>query len=79
MVNQFNASRIYGLTATISRYDKLGKIIYKIIGPIIYKVIDTNKKDFVKVLKPIYTKIKDKPEYSIKQYNEILDDLSLDY
>lgn len=79
VVNQFNASRIYGLTATISRYDKLEKIIYKIIGPIIYKVIDTNKKDFVKVLKPIYTKIKDKPEYTIKQYNEILDDLSLDY
>ena len=74
IIRKFQAKHIYGFTATPKRSDNLEKIIYKIISPVRAR-LDDNNKTFEKVLKPRFTKFKNKDSYDLINYADLLNEL----
>ena len=77
IIRKFQAKHIYGFTATPKRSDNLEKIIYKIISPITARLEDNNK-TFEKILKPRFTKFKNKDSYDLMNYADLLNELYKD-
>jgi len=74
IIRKFQAKHIYGFTATPKRSDNLEKIIYKIVSPIRATLEDTNR-TFEKILKPRFTKFKNKDSYDLINYADLLNEL----
>jgi superfamily II DNA or RNA helicase len=77
IIRKIQAKHIYGFTATPKRSDNLEKIIYKIISPIRATLEETNG-TFEKVLKPRFTKFKNKDRYDFMNYADLLNELYKD-
>ena len=77
IIRKFQAKHIYGFTATPKRSDNLEKIIYKIISPIRATLEESNR-TFEKVLKPRFTKFKNKDSYDLMNYADLLNELYKD-
>ena len=74
IIRKFKARYIYGLTATPKRSDHLEKIVFKSIGNIRYTLVNINS-SFDKILKPKFTKFKNKEEYKLMSYTELCTEL----
>lgn len=74
IIRRLNCRYFYGLTATPKRSDKLERINYMSIGPVRY-VMESVSTNIVKYVKPIFTKMKNKEEYDLLSYSDILSEL----
>lgn len=72
IIRRLNCRYFYGLTATPKRSDKLEKINYLSIGPIRFVMDKEFEMSFSKFVKPIFTKVKNKKEYDLLSYTELL-------
>lgn len=77
IIRKFKARYVYGLTATPKRSDHLEKIVFKSIGDIrcVLKEIQSN---FEKILKPRFTKLKNKDAYKLMSYTDLCTELYKD-
>lgn len=74
VIRRFNAKHIYGFTATPHRSDHLEKIIFKCVSPV-RATLEKNKVSFSKILKPRFTKFKNKKEYAMLSYSDLCKEL----
>lgn len=74
IIRKFKARYVYGLTATPKRSDHLEKIVYKSIGDIRFEMKKQNS-TFEKILKPRFTKFKNKDDYKLMTYNDLCTEL----
>ena len=74
IVRKFKARYVYGLTATPKRSDHLEKIVFKSIGDI-RCVLEEIQSSFEKVLKPRFTKFKNKDAYKLMSYTDLCTEL----
>jgi hypothetical protein len=73
IIRKFQAKHIYGFTATPKRSDNLEKIICKIISPI-RATLEGSNGTLEKVLKPRFTKFKNKDRYDLMNYADLLNE-----
>ena len=74
VIRLFNAKHVYGFTATPNRSDHLEKIVYKCISPI-RSTLEKKKTSFLKMLKPKFTKFKNKKEFDLIPYSDLCKEL----